>query len=419
MKNYHFLPVFLALLASYIGLHLYSASWFSRGFALSDAAARNLRLLFLLLALFSPLTMFMRHRFNDPALDWFYALGYSWMGIIFLAGMGFLFADLIKLGLKHFLSPAGLQYYRYIVIAALGLILPYALYSGVKDPGTKELTIAVPNLPAAMEGLRIAQISDIHLDSEYKLRQFSDTVDIVAAAKPDLVLFTGDLVDPGLTETGVEQVGEFIHKLKPRLGIYGVLGNHEYYFGYEKSVACYKKFGIELLRNEAADVGGAGPALLGRGAKITGSADADKPQDRGQKGGASPALFPSVPKGGASIRIIGFSDILTEKMTEKDVKDILLKYRRPEISILMTHQPVMYPLMAESGDYVGFSGHTHEGQIFPFHIFTRMFYKYFYGLYRVKNSVFYVTSGTGTWGPPMRWLASSEIPIITLTAKSK
>ena len=383
MKNYHFLPVFLTLLVSYIGLHIYSASWFSRCFSVSAPAAYGLRLLFLLLALFSPLTMFMRHRFNNPALDWFYAAGYSWMGIIFLAGMGFLFADLIKLGLKHFLSPAGLQYYRYAVIAVLGLILPYAVYSGAKDPRVREIGITVPNLPPVMEGIKIAQISDIHLDSEYKLRQFSDTVDIVAAAKPDLVLFTGDLVDPGLTGAGIERVGELIHKLKPGLGIYGVLGNHEYYFGYERSLACYKKFGIDLLRNEAADV----PSAPGRGGEV--------------------------------IRIIGFSDILTEKLTEKDVKDILLKYHRPEVSLLMTHQPVMYPLMAESGDFVGFSGHTHEGQIFPFHIFTRMFYKYFYGLYRVRNSVFYVTSGTGTWGPPMRWLAPSEIPIITLTAKSK
>ena len=412
MKNYHFLPVFLTLLVSYIGLHIYSASWFSRCFGLSAPAAYGLRLVFLLLALFSPLTMFMRHRFNNPALDWFYAAGYSWMGIIFIGGMGFLFADLIKLGLKHFLSPAGLQYYRYAVIAALGIVLPYAFYSGAKDPAVKALRIAVPNLPAAMEGIRIAQISDIHLDSGYKLRQFSDTVDAVAAANPDLVLFTGDLVDPGLTEAGVERVGELIHKLKPRLGVYGVLGNHEYYFGYAKSVACYKKFGITLLLNEAADAaltpgkGGASPALLAQNTKITGSTDADRPQDRSQKGGAS-------------IRIIGLSDILTEKMTENDVKGLLQKYRRPEVSILMTHQPVMYPLIAESGDFVVFSGHTHEGQIFPFHIFTRMFYKYFYGLYHIGNSVFYVTSGTGTWGPPMRWLASSEIPVITLTAQSK
>jgi len=371
MKNYHLFPVFLTLLASYIGLHLYSASWFARSFAVSAANTRNIRILFLLLALFSPLTMFMRHRYTNPAFDWFYTAGYAWMGIIFLAGAGFIFADLIRLGLRFFLTPAWMQYYRYVVLTALGLTFAYAFYGGSKAPGIKELSIAVPGLPPALEGLRIAQISDIHIDSEHKLRRFSDTVNIVNRAKPDLVLFTGDLVDPGLTDSG--RLGELVRKIKPRLGVYGVLGNHEYYYGYERSVACYREFGINLLRNEAADVAG--------------------------------------------IHLIGLSDILTEKMTEKDIRDILKKHHKPGVSILMTHQPVMYPLIAESGDFVGFSGHTHGGQIFPFHIFTRMFYKYFYGFYHFENSIFYVTSGTGTWGPPMRWLAPSEIPIITLTAK--
>ncbi len=383
MKNYHFFPVFLALLASYIGLHLYSASWFSRSFAVSTAAARNLRLLFLLLALFSPLTMFMRHRYTNPSLDWFYTAGYSWMGVIFLAGAGLIFADLLKLGLRDFLSPTGLQCYRYCVLTALGLIIVCALYDGSKAPAVKELRITVSGLPSYMEGLRIVQISDVHMDSEYKLRQFSDTIDSVNAAKPDLVLFTGDLVDPGLTDASSARLGELVRKLKPRLGVYGVLGNHEYYFGYERSLACYKKFGVNLLLNEAADI----------------------------------TLSPNGLKAGGNIHIIGLSDILTEKMTEEYIRDILKKHHKPGVSILMTHQPLMYPLIAESGDFVGFSGHTHGGQIFPFHIFTRLFYKYFYGLYRFKNSVFYVTSGTGTWGPPMRWLAPSEIPMITLTGK--
>lgn len=381
MKNYHFFPVFLALLASYIGLHLYSASWFSRCFAVSEAAARSLRLLFLLLALFSPLTMFLRHRYTDPVLDWFYIAGYSWMGIIFLAGMGLLFADLISLGLRELLGPAAMQHYRHGVLAALGIILVCSFYDGVKAPAVKNLTIAAPGLPRSMEGIRIAQISDIHLDSAYKLRQFSDIVGAVKAASPDLVLFTGDLVDPGLTGAGLARIGELIRELKPRLGVYGVFGNHEYYFGYQRSLACYRDFGINLLLNKAADAA------------------------------ASP--------GGTNIRIIGLGDILTEKMSEKDVTDILAKHRGPGTSILMTHQPVMYPAIADSGDFIVFSGHTHGGQIFPFHVFTRMFYRHFYGLYRIKNSFFYVTSGAGIWGPPMRWLAPSEIPLITLTAQTK
>ncbi len=369
MKSYHFFPVFLALLGSYIALHFYSAAWLARNFALSAGAARVVRLLFLLPAFFAPFTMFLRHRYAAPALDPLYIAGYSWMGIILVIGFTFLFSDLLALGLKFLLSPSGMHNFRLGSAACLGLLIPYAFYGGLKTPAIKEIRYTVPDLPPGLDGLKIAQISDVHIDSSYKLGQFSAVVDLVNAQNPDLVLMTGDLVDPGLTCS--TRLGELVRKLKPRLGVYGVFGNHEYYFGYEKSLACYKEFGIKLLMNESADAGG--------------------------------------------LRIIGLGDIMTENMTEKTVRDILEKHRKAGVSILMSHQPLMLKLIAETGDYIGFSGHAHRGQIFPFHIFTRMVYKHFYGPYRLKNSFFYVTSGAGTWGPPMRLFAPSEIPLVTLT----
>jgi len=369
MKNYHFLPVFLALLGSYIALHFYSSAWLARNFFLSAVAARAIRIIFLLLAFLAPFTMFLRHRYSGTALDPVCIAGYFWMGAILVTGFTFLFSDLLALGLKHLLSPSGMYFFRAATAAFLAGIIPYAVYNGFKPPAVKEIRLSVPGLPAAMEGLKIAQLSDIHIDSSYKLKLFSRTVDLVNARDPDLVLVTGDLVDPGLTCS--TELGELVRRLKPRLGVYGVFGNHEYYFGYEKSLACYKDFGIRLLHNESADVAG--------------------------------------------FRITGLGDIMTEQMTEKSVRAILEKDRKAGFSILMSHQPVMLGAIAETGDFIGFSGHTHRGQLFPFHIFTRLFYKHFYGLYRLKNSFFYVTSGAGTWGPPMRLLAPSEIPLVTLS----
>ena len=368
MKNHHFFPVFLALVGTYIAFHFYSAAWLARNFAMSAGAARSVRFLFLLLAFLAPFTMFLRHRYAAPSLEPLYLASSSWMGIILIIGSTFLLSDLVALGLKHLLSPSGMYRFRLASAAFLGLLIPYAFYNGLKAPAPKELRYTVPGLPPGLDGLKIAQLSDMHIDSAYKLRRFSATVDLVNAQNPDLVLLTGDLVDPGLT-CGT-RLGELMRKLKPRLGVYGVFGNHEYYYGYEKSLACYKECGIKLLRNESADAGG--------------------------------------------LRIIGLSDIMTEKMTEHTVRDILEKHRKPGVSILMSHQPLMLGSMSETGDYIGFFGHTHRGQIFPFHIFTRMFYKYFYGPYRLKNSFFYITSGTGTWGPPLRLFAPSEIPVITL-----
>jgi len=370
MKGHHFLPAFITIIVSYIAFHIYSASWIARNLALPPASARTLRLAFLLLAFFSPFTMFLRRHYMSPALDWFYAAGYAWMGIILLAGSVFFLADILNPPARRFLTPSGFQNFRIAFMAALGLIIIYSFYGGLKTPVVKELRLTVPGLPASMDGLKIAQISDMHIDSAYKLSKLSNIIDLINAQTPDLVFITGDLLDPGLDGPAQLQLGVLMRRLNPRLGVFGVLGNHEYYFGYEKSVAAYKDCGINLLRNEAADALG--------------------------------------------VRVIGLSDITTEKTTEKELTDLLAKYHTGGFSLLMSHQPLMFETMARAGDFVVFSGHVHRAQIFPFHIFVRLCYKYFYGLYRVNNSFIYVTSGAGAWGPPMRFLAPSEIPVITL-----
>lgn len=375
MKGHLFLPAFIAILASYIAFHIYSASWIARNLAMSSAGTRTIRLVFLLLAFLSPFMMFLRRHYNSPSLEWLYAAGYSWMGIILLAGSMFFLADVLTPATRRFLTPAGLTNFRIAMTAALGFIILYSFYGGLKSPDLKEVRLEVPGLPKTLEGLKIAQISDTHIDSPYTLRRFSDTIDIINPQKPDLILVTGDFIDPGLTGPEQAVLGSMMKRLTPRLGVFGVFGNHEYYFGAEKSLAVFKECGIRPLRDEGVDAGG--------------------------------------------MRLIGLNDTTTERTTEKELTDILAKNRSEGLSIILTHQPLLCDIMARAGDYLIFAGHVHHAQIFPFHIFTRLFYKYFYGLYRASGSLIYVTSGAGAWGPPMRFLAPSEIPVFTLTKRDE
>lgn len=367
MKTYHFLPVFIILIVSYVGLHFYAGRWLARAFALAPAPAQWVRLALLGLAFLSPLTMFLKRFWHSPALSWLYAFGYAWMGVILLAAFIFACSDLAALGLRRlpWFRPVP---YAWLTLLLLAGITALAVYNGQRTPCVKEVEVRLKNLPPALEGLRIAQISDMHVDSAWKVRQFSGIVAAINSARPDLLLVTGDLLDPGIT--CIPEMEALTAGMKPRLGVFGVLGNHEYYYGLDGALECYKAFGIKLLKNAAQDLG--------------------------------------------DLRLIGFGDIHTEHMTREDVTGILERHKDGKFTILMSHQPVFYPEIAAAGDYLVFSGHTHKGQIFPFHIFTRLFYKYFYGLYRINNSVFYVTSGSGTWGPPLRWLAPAEIPVITL-----
>lgn len=367
MKTYHFLPVFLVLIFSYIGLHFYAARWLARGCSLGQPAAHWLRLALLTAAFLSPLTMFLKRYPHGPLLEVAYAAGYAWMGIIMVAAFVFYCSDLTAIGLRRlpWFQP---QFHAGATLALLACITAWGIYGGQKVPAIKQIAIPFKDLPPELEGFKIAQISDMHIDSNWKLRQFAGIVDEINAAKPDLVLVTGDLIDPGIA--CAPGLAELAGKIKSRFGLYGSLGNHEYYYGLDSSMELYKAFGIKLLRNEARLVGG--------------------------------------------LRLIGLGDIHTEHLTEEEVTGQLKKNSNGEFTIVMSHQPVFYPAIAAAGKYLVLSGHTHKGQIFPFHVFTKLFYKYFYGLYRIDDSVFYVTSGAGTWGPALRWLAPAEIPVITL-----
>ena len=375
MKQHHFFPVFITLIASYIGLHFYAARWLAKSFSLSQSAAACLRVTFLLAAFFSPFTMYLKRQFQSPALEPLYTLGYAWMGIIMAAAFVFACSDLAGLALRRMPGPISHDRLPQLTLSALFLIITWAFYGGFKTPSIKEITVPVKNLPPELEGFKIAQISDTHIDAPWKLRQFAGAVERINAATPDLVLVTGDLIDPGLHCP--ECLGELTAKIKSRLGMFGSLGNHEYYYGLDKAIDRYKACGIKLLRNDYYDLS-AGPV--------------------GEK----------------DLRLIGLGDIHSENISGTDIKKMLEKYKTGKFTVIMCHQPLYYELMAGTGDYLVLSGHTHRGQIFPFHILTKAFYRYFYGLYRLKDSVFYVTSGAGTWGPPMRWLAPAEIPILKL-----
>lgn len=366
MKQHHFFPVFVALVIFYVGMHAYAARWIARSFALGPAASAAWRIGLLCVAFLSPFTMYLKRQHHAPTLEFFYAVGYAWMGVILIAGFVFLCSDIAALALKKLARPW--PHLPAATLAVLGLAVTWAIYGGLRNPGLKPVTITVPGLHPSLDGLRIAQISDMHVDSGWKLRQFNAIVQSINAAKPDLILITGDLIDPGITCN--EDLREAMANVHSRLGIYGVLGNHEYYYGLDKAIACYEAFGIKVLRNEHADLG--------------------------------------------DLKLIGFGDIHTERLEPEDIKAVLDKAGNGKFRLVMTHQPVYYPEIAAAGAGLTLSGHTHRGQIFPFNFFTRLAYKYFYGTYYIGGSAFYVTSGTGSWGPPLRLLAPAEIPLITL-----
>ncbi|MDT8285669.1 MAG: metallophosphoesterase [Elusimicrobiales bacterium] len=359
-----FLIVFALMMGLYVWLHFYAAGWLARNFAPDRAGV--LRLSLLCMALLSPASMFVRRAVNAP-FEHLYTAAFIWMGLIFFWGMGFLIYDGVRLALAAASRPLPAWAPR-AFCAALAALTALSLYNGFRTPEIKRFDLAVPGLPDSFDGLKIAHFSDMHIDSGYQLVKFRDAAAKVAAEAPDLVVFTGDLVDPGLrceAELQLAAAG-----LKPRLGIFAALGNHEYYYGLDRSIGCYEHMGIKLLRGSVAETGG--------------------------------------------LKIAGLDDIRTAGLEAADVERVLAPLRDEPFALVLNHQPLLYEVIARKGRFLVLSGHTHGGQLFPFHFFTRLVYKHFRGLYRVGDSLFYVTTGAGTWGPPMRLLAPAEVPLITL-----
>lgn len=374
--KFNFLLVFLIIVSSYVLLHAYLAGWLIKNFNLTARSGQLLRLALLSLAFLSPFTMFLRKHCVSSLCKYACFFGSMWIGIVLIIVFFIAMHDIVIFIAKRFIAnnltisaliTAGLPAKACLAAAAIAIV--FSIYSAFSIPNIKKVFVNMPELPRNMDGFKIIQISDAHMDFSYNIRQFEDIVKKINAEKPDLVLMTGDFIDPPMSCD--KRIIKAVKSMKPGFGIFAVLGNHEYYYGYEKSVECYKKLGARLLENEIFEFD--------------------------------------------DFQIIGLNDIRTTRITKDDIKKIITARNKNKFSIIISHQPLFFDMMAENINFLALAGHTHRGQIFPFHIFTKVFYKYFYGLYKISNSYLYVTSGAGAWGPKMRFLAPAEIPLITLS----
>lgn len=253
----------------------------------------------------------------------------------------------------------------------------YGFYSAW-HPRVERVTIRSAKLPADFPGLRIVQISDVHLGVLIGPRRLDRILEQVAALKPDILVSTGDLVDA--ESHFLDGLSSRFAAFQPRYGKFAITGNHERYAGLEHALAFHRRAGFTLLRESAVTLPGdmsqvtlAGvddPAVLA----ATGPAGLTGPT-------AETALLAGIPAG--------------------------------RFVILLKHQPVIAP---DARFDLQLSGHTHAGQIFPFGLLVHLVYPMTQGLFDLANGGrLYVSRGTGTWGPPIRLLAPPEITLITIT----
>ncbi len=258
------------------------------------------------------------------------------------------------------------------VAAGIALVLgAVALVQGMRAPAVTALEIPLAGLPAERDGTVLVQVSDLHLGSLLGARWLDGRLAQVSALRPDIVAVVGDLVDGNAAH--VERLVPRLRELRAPLGVWAVTGNHEYYAGLEPSVKLLEDAGFRVLRDRAEE---AAPGLV-----IAGIDDLTARQQFGQNGEPVETTLSARPEGA---------------------------------TVLLSHTPWEAEKAAALGVGLMLSGHTHEGQIWPFNYFVALRYPYVGGVYEVGAMRLVVCRGTGTWGPPLRLWRRSEIVKITL-----
>jgi hypothetical protein len=314
-------------------------------------------------------------------------LGYTWMGLVFLLFCLSLCVDLYNLALRLVTVITGAPTARllltgqkaFLTLLLLGLALGLWATAEAWRIRLEHLEVRTANLPPDLHQLKVAQITDLHLGLIVGERRLERVLSLIREAEPDLLVCTGDLVDAQMDH--LNHLASLLDQVKPPLGKFAVLGNHEFYAGIDQSERFLRLAGFTILRGTR-DLPGGLFAVVG----------VDDPVALSRRAGS---LTPD----------------------EQEAEALAAPGSRP-FTLLLKHRP---SVRAESlGQYdLQLSGHTHKGQIFPFTLITRLWFPRQDGFYRLAGGSFlYVSRGTGTWGPPMRFLARPEVTLITVTRTS-
>ena len=371
---------FLVATAIYGGLHAYLWWKATRQLGLRGPAALALGLFFALMVVAPFLGRLLRDGsalFNASELFTF-----LWMGIAFYLFVLNLGADLWNLvaAIARTVSPAaslpalGGPRLFWGIAAATTLIVGWAAIEAA-NVRIRRITVPTAHLAPGTAPIRIVQVSDVHLGLLVGKRRLGAILERVREARPDLLVATGDMLDA--VGDHLEPLAAMWRDVTPPLGKYAVTGNHEYYTGIPGALAFLEGAGFRVLRDEALVIPGVAN-LIGKEYRAPGGL------------AGSPARFRP----------------LAELVREGD----------PGLfTLLLNHLPIGFEEEAAPlGVGLQLSGHTHDGQMFPFRWLVRLSFRHIAGLYRHGDSLLYVSRGTGTWGPPLRFLAPPEVTLFEL-----
>lgn len=356
-------------------------------------AKRYLFLILFFLSITFILSSIFIHMSNNPLTRIYYLLSGIWMGLMSFLLFATVIVWIVKGGL--WFLPHDLPDKRIIQVLSCflyGLAIVYTGYCHYQfyKIKIKPLSVPIQNLPQQWQGKKIIHLSDLHLGGTKHLKFLKKVVTMTNEQKADLILITGDLFD-GATNFQKRYVSD-LNNFKAKHGTFFTSGNHEIYSGVEKSRKVIGDSKVIMLDNKAIVIEGL--QFLGISypeLKNTSCFDFNDPNVF-TKNLPTILLYhtpTSIKENGENLSVVQSSD-----------------YLAPDTTFSGTiNQNISLQL----------SGHTHAGQFFPFTwVASKVFKGLHYGLHRIDDFYINISSGTGSWGSPLRSGYLSEIVVITL-----
>jgi uncharacterized protein len=390
MGRLQFFLLFVLLVTLVVGaVHYYVWQRLAYRLALAPPLRRGLR--WVMMGLFGNLLLSIvtRRILPQALVDLWATPSLVWLGVIWLLLASLLLADGVTAAVwlwsrtvagpvdptrRHALS-------RLLGFAATAMAGGASVASclGAERFRSKRIEPALERLPAALDGLTIVQVTDVHVGPTLGRAFVEEVVRRVNELEPDIIAITGDLVDGSVKELA-DAVAP-LAALNARLGTYFVTGNHEYYSGAVEWCEHLVGLGLRVLRNERV----------------------------------------ALQYAGAMIEVAGVDDFHAERYGHGHGANLrrALNGRDPGTPVvLLAHQPRAAHEANQFDVDLQLSGHTHGGQLWPFSWLVRLQQPVVSGLGRVGRTQVYVSNGTGYWGPPMRLLAPAEITQVVLRKRA-
>ncbi|MDR1516592.1 MAG: metallophosphoesterase [Dysgonamonadaceae bacterium] len=256
-------------------------------------------------------------------------------------------------------------------LAILGgvAVLLFAGYLNYRDKRREYIHVQTEKWKPNAKPLRVVAMSDLHLGYTISADELRQWVALVNAEKPDLVLIGGDLIDNNLRIVERAALDKELQKINAPMGVYAVPGNHEFISGIKASEAFYQKAGITLLRDSVVKL--------------------------------------------ENITIVGRDDYSNRH--RKNLDELLKPSDLSQYTVLLDHQPQHLHDAERARIDFQFSGHTHNGQVFPLSLLVDRMFELSHGFLKKSDTRFFVSSGLGIWGGKFRIGTHSDYLVMDIS----